>query len=226
MGKRVLLLLADGFEPLEAAGFTDVLGWANIDGEEPIELVSAGLRPMLRATFGFSVVPDRLVRELDLDTFDALAVPGGFEGAGFYHDALSSDFSKVINSFNAAGKPVASVCVAALALGAAGILQGRRATTYHQVGGRRKAQLQSQGATFVDQPLVIDGGLITSTGPGTAIEVAFALLEILTSRPNVDHIRQLMRMPAPPALWYATPQVAPQSLEASTQIERSQARND
>ena len=114
MGKRVLLLLADGFEPLEAAGFTDVLGWANIDGEEPIELVSAGLRPMLRATFGFSVVPDRLVKELDLDTFDALAVPGGFEGAGFYHDALSSDFSEVINRFNAAGKPVASVCVAAL----------------------------------------------------------------------------------------------------------------
>lgn len=207
MTKRVLLLLADGFEPLEAAGFTDVLGWANIDGEEPIELVSAGLHSLLRATFGFSVIPDALVAELDLGAFDALAVPGGFEGAGFYNDALADDFTAVIAAFERAGKPVASVCVASLALGAAGILNGRRATTYHQVGGRRKAQLEGYGATFIDQPVVIDDGLITSTGPGTAVEVAFALLEMLTSRANADHIRQLMRMPEPELAWRTKVQV-------------------
>ncbi|WP_232495554.1 DJ-1/PfpI family protein [Novosphingobium kaempferiae] len=209
MAKRVLLLLADGFEPLEAAGFTDVLGWANIDGEEPIELVSAGLRPKLKATFGFSVIPDAVVADLDLDldTFDALAVPGGFEGAGFYEDALASEFTSVIAKFEEAGKPVASVCVASLSLGAAGVLRGRRATTYHQIGGKRKAQLEGYGATFIDEPIVVEGGLITSTGPGTAIEVAFTLLEELTSRANVDHIRQLMRMPQPSASWYTTAQV-------------------
>lgn len=208
MSKRVLLLLADGFEPLEAAGFTDVLGWANIDGEEPIELVSAGLRPVLKATFGFSVVPNAIVADLDLDSFDAIAVPGGFEGAGFYQDALAEEFTSVIAYFEKAGKPVASVCVASLSLGAAGILRGRRATTYHQIGGRRKAELEGYGATFVDRPLVIEGGLITSTGPGTSIEVAFALLELLTSRANVDHIRRLMRMPKPPAAWFETVQVS------------------
>ncbi len=207
MSKRVLLLLADGFEPLEAAGFTDVLGWANIDGEEPIELVSAGLRPQLKATFGFSVIPHALVGDLDLTTFDALAVPGGFEGAGFYNDALSQDFTDVIAAFEGAGKPIASVCVASLSLGAAGILRGRRATTYHQIGGKRKAQLEGYGALFVDQPIVIEGELITSTGPGTAIEVAFALLELLTSRANADHIRQLMRMPAPAPDWETAVQV-------------------
>lgn len=209
MGKRVLLLLADGFEPLEAAGFTDVLGWANIDGEEPIECVSAGLRPLLKATFGFSVVPNALIGNIDLDGFDAIAIPGGFEGAGFYDDALSEEFISVIARLAGSGKPVASVCVASLALGAAGILRGRRATTYHQVGGKRKAQLESYGATFVDRPLVIEDGLITSTGPGTSIEVAFALLELLTSRANVDHIRQLMRMAAPPAAWFERAQVEP-----------------
>jgi protein deglycase len=207
MSKRVLLLLADGFEPLEAAGFTDVLGWANIDGEEPIELVSAGLRPLLRATFGFSVVPDALVGDLDLDGFDALAVPGGFEGAGFYGDALSEEFTGVIARFVRAGKPVASVCVASLALGAAGVLRGRRATTYHQVGGRRKAQLEGYGAVFVDRPVIVEGALITSTGPGTAVEVAFALLELLTSQANSGHIRQLMRMPEPEERWHAKAQV-------------------
>lgn len=207
MTKKVLLLLADGFEPLEAAGFTDVLGWANIDGDEPIALVSAGLRPLLRATFGFSVVPDALVADLDLDRFDALAVPGGFAGAGFYEDALSEPFLEVIRHFEARGKIVASVCVASLALGAAGILQGRRATIYHQVGGQRKAQLEAYGAEFVDEAIVIDGKLVTSTGPGTAIEVAFALLRELTSRRVADQIRALMRVPRPESTWQIAPQV-------------------
>ncbi|WP_366128958.1 hypothetical protein [uncultured Roseovarius sp.] len=78
MTKRVLLLLADGFEPPEAAGFTDVLGWANIDGFVSIELVSAGIHPLLRATFGLSVIPDAQLGDLELDSFDALAVPGVF----------------------------------------------------------------------------------------------------------------------------------------------------
>ncbi len=207
MSKRVLLLLAEGFEPLEAAGFTDVLGWANIDGDEPIELVSAGLRPSLRATFGFSVVPDALVADLDLDSFDALAVPGGFAGAGFYEDALSEPFLAVIRHFEARKKWVASVCVASLALGAAGVLQGRRATTYHQVGGQRKAQLEGYGAQFVDQAIVIDGKLLTSTGPGTGVEVAFALLRQLTSQQVADRIRTLMRVPHPDANWHMAPQV-------------------
>ncbi|MCL9998855.1 MAG: DJ-1/PfpI family protein [Erythrobacter sp.] len=207
MPKRVLLLLAEGFEPLEAAGFTDVLGWANIDGDEPIELVSAGLRPCLRATFGFSVMPDALVSDLDLDSFDALAVPGGFAGAGFYEDALSEPFLDVIRHFEARGTMVASVCVASLALGAAEVLHGRRATTYHQVGGQRKAQLEGYGARLIDEAIVIDGRLITSTGPGTGIEVAFALLRDLTSNAVVDRIRALMRVPRPDATWQIAPQV-------------------
>ncbi len=207
MAKKVLLLLAEGFEPLEAAGFTDVPGWANIDGDEPIELVSAGFRPRLRATFGFSVIPDALVSDLDLDSFDALAVPGGFAGAGFYEDALSEPFLDGIRHFEARGKMVASVCVASLALGAAGILNGRRATTYHQVGGQRKAQLVSHGAQFVDEAIVIDGKLVSSTGPGTGVEVAFALLRDLTSQKVADQIRTLMRVPRPDATWQIAPQV-------------------
>ncbi len=208
MTKKVLLLLADGFEPLEAAGFTDVFGWAAIDGSEPAELVTAGLRSPLRATFGFSVIPQALVSDLDLTDFDALAVPGGFDGAGFYADALSEPFLDVIRIFEGARRPIASVCVASIALGAAGILNGRRATTYHQVGGTRKAQLESHGALFVDRPIVEDAGLISSTGPGTAVEVALRLLAKLSSPKNADHIRRLMRVPEPDMAWLAGPQVS------------------
>jgi 4-methyl-5(b-hydroxyethyl)-thiazole monophosphate biosynthesis len=152
-------------------------------------------------------MPHALVGDLDLDSFDALAIPGGFARSGFYDDALSEEFTTIIAKFAAADKPVASVCVASLSLGAAGILRGRRATIYHQVGGKRKAQLEGYGAVFVDQPVVVEHDIITSTGPGTAIEVAFALLERLTSRANAEHIRRLMRMPDPAPGWSAKAQV-------------------
>lgn len=205
--KHILLLLADGFEPMEAAGFTDVFGWANIDGEEKIELVSAGLRSPLKATFGFSVIPNRLLTDVDLDEFDAIAVPGGFEGAGFYKDAFDEAFLDAIRHFEAAGKPVAAVCVAALSLGKAGIIRNRRATVYHAAGGTRKEELEAFGANFIDNAIVKDGNLITSTGPGTGVEVAFELLADLTSAENARHIRVMMRIPEPDAAWRTTPQV-------------------
>ncbi|MFN0045984.1 MAG: DJ-1/PfpI family protein [Sphingorhabdus sp.] len=207
MTKKVLLLLADGFEPLEAAGFTDVFGWAALDGYEPVELISAGFKPVLRATFGFSVMPQAQISELDLNDFDALAVPGGFAGAGFYDEALSEPFLDVIKHFDVQHQPIASVCVASMALGAAGIINGRRATIYHQIGGKRKGQLEQYGALFVDQAVVDDGGIISSTGPGTAIEVALRLLANLTSPENAAHIRAKMRVPELDQNWLHQPQV-------------------
>lgn len=207
MTKKVLLLLADGFEPLEAAGFTDVFGWAALDGYEPVELISAGFKPVLRATFGFSVMPHAQISELDLNDFDALAVPGGFAGAGFYDEALSEPFLDVIRHFDVQDQPIASVCVASIALGAAGIINGRKATIYHQIGGKRKGQLEQYGALFVDQAVVDDGGIISSTGPGTAIEVALRLLANLTSPENAAHIRAKMRVPELDQNWLHQPQV-------------------
>jgi len=212
MTKKILLLLADGFEPLEAAGFTDVLGWANLDGEVPIEVVSASLHKTIGATFAYRVQPDHLLADLDLSDFDAIAVPGGMERGGihggFYKDAYKQEFQDAIRHFSGNKQPVASVCVASLALGAAGILNGRSATVYHQTGGKRKAELEGFGATFIDNAIVQDQNIITSTGPGTAVEVAFELLAQLSSTANVSHIRQLMRIPPASASWRETPQVA------------------
>ena len=205
--KRILLLLANGVEPLEMAAFTDVLGWANLLGDQPLELVNAGLRRQIVTTFGLTLSPSHLLSELDLDSFDALALPGGFEPAGFYEEALSEPFLATIRHFVESDKTVASVCVSSVCLGAAGVLQGKNATTYHQEGGKRKNQLVETGARFVDRPVVVDGRLITSSGPGTATEVAFLLLEQLTSAENAAHIRKKMRFATPDRDWYETPQV-------------------
>ena len=213
--KRILMLVANGVEPIEMAAFTDVMGWATLIGTEAIELVDAGLTPKIKTTFGLQLTPNTLLNNvlfdgsLDqfLNGFDALAIPGGFEPAGFYDDALSKPFLDIIRHFSKHNKVIASVCVSSLCLGEAGVLKDKNATIYHQIGGQRKQQLESTGAKFIDQPIVIDGNYITSTGPGTALEVAFKLLERLTDKENSDNLRLRMRIPTPSKAWYTGAQV-------------------
>ncbi len=68
----------------------------------------------------------KTVDDIQLDEFDALAIPGGFEEAGFYRDAYSREFLHVIQHFYAKQKPIASICVASLTLGKSGILVGKK----------------------------------------------------------------------------------------------------
>jgi 4-methyl-5(b-hydroxyethyl)-thiazole monophosphate biosynthesis len=190
--KKVLILLANGFELYEAAAFIDILGWATVFGSEPIEIVTAGSSERLHCTFGFDVIPDSLISQVDLDSFDALAIPGGFERAGFYHDAYSPMFIEVIKQFEDSGKPISSICVGALPVAKSGVLKGRNATTYHLLEGIRKKELGSLGANVQDSHIVRDKNITTSNSPATAIEVAFDLLERITSKENADHILELM----------------------------------
>jgi protein deglycase len=190
--KRVLLLLADGFEALEAAAFTDVLGFATAFGDEEVEVITVGLRQELHCTFGFTVVPELLLDDVREEEFDAVAVPGGFERAGFYNDAYSDVFLDVFRRFAAAGKPIAAICTGALPVARSGVLRGRRATTYHLLEGKRRKELAEMGAEVVDEPVVRDGQIVTSTSPATATEVAFTLLEMLTSADNAASTRHMM----------------------------------
>jgi protein deglycase len=207
MSRRILILLSNGFEVMEAACFTEVFGWASIYGDVQFEQLSVGLRRPIRTTFGFDVLPEQLLNEINPVDFDALVIPGGFGDAGFYDEALSEPFLDVIRSFDARQAPIAAVCVSSLSLAAAGVLNGKRATVYHQVGGARKAELESYGVVFVDEPLVIDGHLMTSTGPGTGIELALKLLEVLSSPAFAQELRERMRVPTPDAKWYSAAQV-------------------
>lgn len=190
--KRVLLLVPKGAELLETAAFFDVLGWASAEGSEPIEVVAVGLSSEVRCTFGLRLVPDALLGDVAAADFDALALPGGFEEHGFYEEAYSEAVSELVRAFAREDKPIASICVGALPVAKSGVLEGRRATTYHLGGGRRRRQLAELGVTVVDEQIVRDGNVITSTSPATAVEVALTLVEVLTDRPNSDRVRHLM----------------------------------
>lgn len=190
--KRVVLLFCRGTEIFEAGAFYDVLGWSGDCGYEMIEVVTAASHPLVTCTFGMKVQVDRLLSEIDVDQFDALAIPGGFEEFGFYEDSYSAEVQGFIRRFVEAGKPVATICVGALPLAKTGVLRGRPATTYHLGGGKRRGQLAELGADVKDQAIVRDGMFLTSTAPVTATEVAFQLLGMLTSEETVQAIKEQM----------------------------------
>lgn len=187
-----MMLLADGFEAVEASVFTDVLGWNQFEGAGGTELVTVGLREQLWCTWNFTVVPEYTLDQVDLASFDALVIPGGFEEAGFYEDAYDEAFLDVIRYFYAQDKWIATICVAALALGKSGILQGKKATTYNGVGSVRQAQLREFGAKVLQAPIAMDGKIITSYNPSTGFDVAFLVLELLTNAENRQHVERLM----------------------------------
>ena len=139
--------------------------------------------------FGNSQV---MLHQVDVEKYDALAFPGGFEEAGFYEDAFYPDFLELIRRFHRKNKIIASVCVGALALGKSGVLNGKQGTTYHLSEGRRRKQLAEFGVNVVDQPIVVDGNIITSSCPGTGIGVAARLLEMLTTKENADKVLKAM----------------------------------
>ncbi|MDA3901431.1 MAG: DJ-1/PfpI family protein [Spirochaetes bacterium] len=193
MNKKVLLFLPQGFEAYEAAVFTDVMGWSRIKGGIPVDLITTGFHTEIKCTWNFRVRPEIPYDEIDAADYDALALPGGFSRAGFYADAFDERLLKLIRQFNREKKIIAAVCVAALPLGKSGILKNRNATTYDLMDNYRQKQLSEFGAYVVDDHLVVDENIITSTGPKTAIDVAFKLLELLTDVNNVKTVKGLMR---------------------------------
>ena len=196
---KVLLLALSGFELLEFSAFADVLGWAKLEGGLDIEYETAGFSREVRSTFGVPITVDRVLWRrgagvcspisVCAEDYDALAIPGGFEEYGYYEEAYRQDTAGLIRAFHKAGKPIASICVGALALGNSGILEGRKATTYALSGGHRQKQLSDFGAEVVESAV---GTLITSCGPSTAAGVAFRLLEMMTDRESTGRVRTLM----------------------------------
>jgi len=191
MMKNVLLLLADGYETYEASVFIDVIGWNLIDGDKSTKLFSCGLKKEVSSSFNQKCIVDYLVDDINVDDYDALAIPGGFEEFEFYKDAYDEKFLNVIRNFQKQNKLIASICVAALSLGKSGILNGRFATTYNKETIQQDT-LKNYGVNVKNEPVVIDGNVMTCWNPSTAIDVAFLLLERLTTKENTNYIKSIM----------------------------------
>ena len=189
---KILLFLAKGFETMEFSPFVDVMGWAENDYGVDVTVVTCGFTRQVLSTFNIPVIVSKIFDEINIDDYDALAIPGGFEEFGFYEDAYDERFLSLIREFDAKNKIIATICVAALPLGKSGILNGRKATTYNLDGGKRQNQLKEFHVNVINEPIVVDRNVITSYCPETAPGVAFKLLELLTSMELMENVKQAM----------------------------------
>lgn len=189
---KLLVLLAKGFETIEFSAFIDVMGWARIDFDCKVDVNTCGLDRTIVGSFNIPILVDKIIDEIFVDEYDALAIPGGFEEFGFYEDAYNHSFLELIRQFDSRKKWIATVCVGALPVGKSGVLNGRKATTYHLRGAHKQKILQSFGATIVNNSIVIDDNIITSYAPQTSHGVAFLLLERLASRQKMILVKEAM----------------------------------
>jgi protein deglycase len=176
---RVLVPLAQGCEELEAVTIIDLLRRAGI------EVVTAGLddRPV-KASRGTVLIPDTTLDEVTDQTFDMIALPGGLPGAD--HLADDERLIALLQQQHAAGRYAAAICAAPKVLAGAGLLDGRSATCYP---GAVDTAVYS-AVNFVDDPVVVDGNLVTSRGPGTAMDFALQLIESLIGREPRDEVER------------------------------------
>ncbi len=189
---KVLVLCAKGFETIEFSAFIDVMGWARNDYNYPVDVDTCGFSKTVISTFNIPVVMDKVINEISADDYDALAIPGGFEEFGFYEEAFHENFLSLIREFHKQNKLIATICVAALALGKSGILKDRKATTYHLNGSCRQNQLAEFGVNVINQRIVTDDNIITSYCPETAPDVAFELLKKLVDNDKMLVVKKAM----------------------------------
>lgn len=180
----VLVPLAEGFEDLEAITITDLLRRAQI------EVITAGLKPgPVRGSRGTVVVPDMSLDEVLDQRFDMVVLPGGQPGAtNLEHDLR---LRQLLQNIAAAGKTIAAICAAPKVLAAAGLLNGKRATSFP---GSVSAD-EYPGIELTSDAVVVDGNFITSRGPGTAMDFALTLIERLSGVEVSRHVEQALQRP-------------------------------
>jgi len=161
---NVLIPFADGVEPLEAVTIVDVLRRANVE----VTTVSLTDSVTVRAAHRMTLTADALWPGVDLDAFGAIALPGG--GKGTENLLADKRVVEAVQQFAEDGCIVAAVCAAPTVLAKAGVLEGRRATCFPTCA-------KLLGESYDDAPVIVDGNIITSQGPGTAMLFALVLVQ-------------------------------------------------
>lgn len=182
MKKRVLVPLATGAEEMETVIVVDVLRRAGL------EVNLAGLNGLdpVTCSRGVKLVPDGALADAR-GPFDAIVLPGGADGAKAL--AASPMVQNLLKEQEEEGRVIAAICAAPIALAAAGVGKGKALTSHPAV----KDDVAAHG-TYKEQRVVVDGKLVTSRGPGTAMEFAVALVELLVDADRAEKVAAPMLM--------------------------------
>lgn len=178
MEKKIAVILADGFEEIEAVVPIDVFRRLGIG------VVIAGLSKTVRGSHGIIIQADCLLSELMEPEFDAVFLPGGMPGAANLRD--SSEVMDLISKINSRNGIVSAICAAPIALKAAGIIEGRTVTSHPSVKEQLKGCVHTGGMAEAD------GNIVTGKGPGAAFEFAAKVASSLGKESEVEALLKNM----------------------------------
>ena len=180
MSKTALVPIADGTEEIEAVCIIDVLRRAGV-----FVTVASVDQLQVSASRGTKLVADRPIGDCVDETYDLVALPGGMPGAEHVRD--SRDLETILKRQRREGRLYAAICAApVVVLQHHGLLAGRRATCHPDFAD------QLHDAAEVENRVVVDGPCVTSRGPGTALEFALKLVELLYDEQKAQGIAERM----------------------------------
>lgn len=172
--KTIFVFLITGFEEIEALATVDILRRAGLN----VQTVSLTGELSVTGSHQIEVTADTRLEDADMENAEMLVLPGGTP-AYSDHEGLK----RAIRKFYDNGGKVAAICASPMVFGILGILKGRKATCYP---GFEK---YLEGATLqTDQPVVVDGNVVTGRGPGLTIEFALTLVEIIAGKSQRDAV--------------------------------------
>ncbi len=172
------IFMADGSEEIEGLTVVDILRRADLE----IEMISIQATTSVTGSHGIQWIADTTFEAVDFDTLDAIVLPGGMPGTLKLGD--HAGVNSVVKKFAKEGKLVAAICAAPSVLGAAGILESKRATCHPGF------EAKLTGATTSQDTVVTDGNIITSRGMGTAIDFALAIVKYFKDDSAVEDLKQ------------------------------------
>lgn len=174
---KALVLLANGFEEVEGITQIDFLRRGGI------EVTSASIhdRKKIKGAHNIYVGADALLSDVNTDEFDIVVLPGGWDG--MLNLKNSAEVSALLNKFNDdENKWIAAICASPSVFGNLGLLKGKKCTCYPG------CEEYLNGGEATGENVVVDGKIITSKGPGTSLDFALKMIEVLVSKEKADEV--------------------------------------
>ncbi|MDH4275859.1 MAG: DJ-1/PfpI family protein [Gammaproteobacteria bacterium] len=184
MTKKILIPLAQGCEELEAVTLIDLFRRAGF------EVITAGLdERVVHCARGTVIIPDTSLDQVLQTTFDMVVLPGGQPGTN--HLDADTRIHDIVQRHARQAKYVCAICAAPKVLANAGLLAGKRATAFPGT----LETLQVKGMQLEAAAVVQDGLIVTSRGPGTAMDFALALIELLAGAAAREKVETPLQRP-------------------------------
>ena len=196
--KKIAVFLFEGAELFEVATFTDIFGWNNVVGLKEfrdIKVETISYKESIKCTWGGELRVQKIITENNIEKFfdyDVIVVPGGFGKANFFKEKDNEIFKKLIKYFSENNKIIVAICSAVINLLETTYIKDKKVTTYLLDNKRYFNQLKNYNIIPVEEEIIIDDNLLTCSGPGNALELAFKLLEKLTSKENLMIVKENM----------------------------------